>query len=72
MYIITSNCILNVELADVVYVPENNVVRFERAGTYYELKDIPEDAMQQIAMGIAEGKRFIEFDDAKLILEANG
>ena len=70
MYIIASDCILNVELADVVYVPESGVIRFERAGVYYELERAPDNAMQLIAEGVAEGKRYIEFDDAKLVLGA--
>lgn len=67
MYIIASDCILSVELADVIYIPESNILRLERAGTCYELTGIPENAMQQVAMGIAEGKRFIEFDEARLV-----
>ena len=69
MYIFASDCVLNVELSDVVYVPESNILRFERAGCCYELTNIPEDAMQRIAMGIAEGKRYIEFEDATLVKE---
>lgn len=67
MHIIASDCILSVDMADAVYVPEDNVLRLERAGTCYELTNIPENAMQQVAVGIAEGKSYIEFDSARLV-----
>lgn len=67
MYIIASDCIVSVELADVVYIPESNILRLERAGTCYDLKNAPDNALQLVAEGIAEGKRFIEFEDAVLV-----
>lgn len=69
MYIIASDVILSVDMCDVIYVPESNIVRFERAGTCYELEGAPDNAMQLIAEGVAEGKRYIEFDEAKLVRE---
>ena len=67
MWIIASDVLLHVDMSDAIYVPESNVLRLERAGTCYELVDIPEDALHQVAMGIAEGKSYIEFDNAKLV-----
>lgn len=67
MWIIASDALLQVDMADAVYVPESNVLRLERAGTCCELTDIPDNALQQIAVAIAEGKSYIEFDDAKLV-----
>lgn len=71
MYIFAADCVLSVDMCDVVYVPESNVLRLERAGTCYELKNVPDNALQLIAEGIAEGKRFIEFENAELIMEDN-
>lgn len=72
MYIIASDCIVSVELADVVYIPESGVLRLERAGTCYDLRGAPDNALQQVAEGIAEGKRFIEFEEAELVLGEEG
>ena len=67
MWIIASDVLLQVDMCDAIYVPESNVLRLERAGTCYELTDIPDDALQQIAVAVAEGKSYIEFDNAKLV-----
>ena len=67
MWIIASDVLLQLDMNDAVYVPESNILRLERAGTCYELTDIPDDALQQTAVAIAEGKSYIEFDNAKLV-----
>ena len=69
MWIIASDVILNVDMADTIYVSESGVLRFERAGVCYELANVPDNAMQQVAVGIAEGKRFIEFEEATIVRE---
>lgn len=71
MYIFATDCILSVDLADVAYIPESGVLRLERSGCCYELKNVPDNALQLIAEGIAEGKRFIDFDEASLVREGD-
>lgn len=68
MYIILSNAVVGISEKDAIYVPESGYVKIEREHTALLLSGVPDNALQLIAEGIAEGKRFIEMD-AELALE---
>lgn len=68
MTIIASNALINVGRADCVYVDNSGYMHIDvGAGTLF-LKNIPDNALQQVAMAIAECKRYIEFEDAELVV----
>lgn len=68
MTLILSNAIVNAANADCIYVDEHSYMHVDvTAGTLF-IKNIPDDAMQQVAMGFAEGKRFVELDGAELVI----
>lgn len=68
MTLILSNAIVNAANADCIYVDEHSYMHVDvTAGTLF-IKNIPDNAMQQVAMGFAEGKRFVELDEAELVI----
>lgn len=68
MIILVSNAVINAGHADCVYVDNSGYMHIDvGAGTLF-LKNIPDNALQQVAMGFAEGKRFIDLDRAELII----
>ena len=68
MIIIVSNAVINAGRSDCVYVDNNGYMHVDvTAGTLF-IKNIPDDVMQQVAMGFAEGKRFVELDGAELVI----
>lgn len=72
MTLILSNAIVNAANADCIYVDEHSYMHVDvTAGTLF-IKNIPDNAMQQVAMGFAEGKRFVELDGAELVVNNTG
>ena len=67
MIILVSNAVINAANADCIFVDEHSFMHVDvTAGTLF-IKNIPDDALQQVAMGFAEGKRFVELDGAELV-----
>lgn len=62
MYIILSNAVVGISEKDAIYVPESGCVKIEREQTALLLVNVPDNALQLIAEGVADGKRFIEMD----------
>lgn len=72
MTLILSNAVVNAANADCIYVDEHDFMHVDvTAGTLF-IKNIPDNALQQVAMGFAEGKRFIELDGAELVVNSIG
>lgn len=68
MTLLLSNAIVNVDHADCIYVDNSGYLHIDvSAGTLF-IKNIPDNAMQQIAVALTENKRFIEFEDAALVI----
>lgn len=51
-----------------IYISEGLLV-VESDTTARYVKNVPENAVQQIAVGLAEGKNYIEFEDSELVME---
>lgn len=68
MRLILSNAIINLDRIVSIYV-EDGTLRLERDDAAYIIGNIPENALQQIAIAYAQGKTFLEFDTAILSLE---
>lgn len=61
MVLITDNAVLNLSEAGAIYTSDDKLyVDFVNGA--YQVRNIPGNAMQQIAMGFAEKKEYIEFD----------
>lgn len=68
MIILVSNAVINAGRSDCIYVDNSGYMHIDvGAGTLF-LKNIPDNALQQVAMGFAEGKRFIDLDGAELVI----
>ena len=67
MYIIVSNSVVSIANANAIYVTDG-MLKIETETSAIALSNIPENALQQVAEGVAEGKRFIEMEDAVLEL----
>lgn len=68
MRLILANAIINLDRIVSIYV-ENDTLRLERDDAAYIIRNIPENALQQIAIAYAQGKTFLEFDTALLSME---
>lgn len=68
MRLILSNAIINLDRIVSIYV-EDGTLRLERDDAAYIIRNIPGDALAQIAIAYAQGKTFLEFDTAILNLE---
>ena len=66
MFIIASNVIINVDNIEAIYV-QNEKLCCETGHGVYELKDIPDNTLQQVAGALAEGKKYLELEDAKQV-----
>ena len=67
MTIIASDCIINMEQVQLIHI-ENEDVVFDVIDGAIRLTNCPENALPQIAMAIAQGKEFLEMEDAKLVV----
>ena len=67
MYILVSNSVISIANANAIYVTDG-LLKIETETSAMAISNIPENALQQVAEGVAEGKRFIEMEDATLEL----
>ena len=65
--ILTSNAVVYTVGANAIYVEDDELLVDTPTGVMH-IRNIPGDALQQIAMAEAEGKRFVEFEDAVLLV----
>jgi len=68
MIILVSNAVIGCNNMDCIYVDKNGYLHVETGAGVLFVKNIPDNALQQVAMGFAEGKRFVELDDAELVI----
>ena len=66
--ILTSNAVVYTTCANAIYVDDDGDLCVDTPTGIMYVTDIPENALQQIAAAEADGKRFVEFEDAKLML----
>lgn len=69
MKLILANAIINMDRIVATYVETDGTLRLERDDAAYIIRNIPGDALAQIAIAYAQGKTFLEFDKATLSLE---
>lgn len=69
MFIIASDIIINMDNVSAVFVNDKGHLQFEVPNGAFTLGDIPDDALQQIAVAVAERKPFLEMEDAKIVVE---
>ena len=67
MYILVSNSVVSIANANAIYVTDG-LLKIETETSAMVISNIPENALQQVAEGVAEGKRYIEMEDATLEL----
>lgn len=67
MVIITSDCIINMAQVQLTYIEEGHLL-FETTDGLIRLTNYPDNALQQIAIALAQGKEFLEMEDAKLVV----
>lgn len=61
MKILFEDCIVNTENYGNIYM-DGNSLNFDICGQANVIHGVPADALQQIAVGIAEGKSYIEME----------
>ena len=61
MKLILSNIIINLDRVSAIYA-EGGYLKLDVGESCYMITDIPDDALQQIAVAMAEGKPFLEME----------
>lgn len=69
MFIIASDIIINVDNVSGIFINDKGHLQCDVDGGAYILKNIPDNALQQVAMAAADGKRFLEMEDASITVE---
>ena len=68
IFILTSNAVVYSNCANAIYVDDFGCLCVDTPTGVMIIKNIPDNALQQIAMAEAEGKRYVEFEDAILLI----
>lgn len=66
--IVGPNALLHTEIAEAIYMADENTLVLEFPDCVRTVQYAPADALAQIAMAEAEGKPVIEFEDANLYM----
>lgn len=69
MTLILSNALINTIHFSCIYMSDGNLV-LEGSNTVV-ITNVPSDVLPKIAVAVAEGKEFLELEDAELMLEDN-
>ena len=69
--IVGSKALLHTEIAEAIYVDDNNDLILEYPDCTRVVQNPPSNALAQIAMAEAENKPVVEFENANLYMEAN-
>ena len=69
MFIIASDIIINMDNVNTVFINDNGHLQLEVPNGAFTLGNIPDNALQQIAVAVAEHKPFLEMEDAKIVME---
>lgn len=69
MFIIASDIIINMDNVSAVFVNSKQHLQFEVPNGAFTLGNIPENALQQVAVAAAENKTYLEMDDAAIVVE---
>ena len=66
MFLIASDVVINIDNVEIIHVKKGQLCCEVNSGTY-TLENIPANALQQVAGALAEGKQYLELEDAKLV-----
>lgn len=69
MFVIASDIVINTDNVSAIFVNDNGHLQFEVTGGALTLGNIPDNALQQVAVAVAEHKAFLEFEDAHIVEE---
>ncbi len=69
MTLILSNALVSTIHFGCIYMSDGNLV-LEGSNTV-AITNVPSDALAKIAVAVAEGKEFLEFENAELMLEGD-
>lgn len=61
MKLILSNIIINLDRVSAIYI-EGGYLKLDVGDSCYMVADVPNNALQQIAVAMAEGKSFLEME----------
>ena len=68
MTLILSNALENTDHFHSIYMDDDNLVLEGPGTTIVTITDVPSDALAKIAVAAAEGRSFVEFENAKLVI----
>lgn len=68
MTLILSNALENTDHFHSIYMVDDVLVLEGPGTTIVTVTDVPSDALAKIAVAVAEGRSFVEFENAKLVI----
>lgn len=68
--IIASDIIINLNANSAIFVNDKSHLQVDVPEGAYTLTGAPSNALAQIAVALAEGKTFVEFENAKIVIES--
>jgi hypothetical protein len=69
MFIIASDIVINTDNVSAIFVNDKGHLQFEVPDGALTLGNIPDNALQQVAIAVTEHKPFLEMEDATLVIE---
>lgn len=69
MFIIASDIIINMNAGSAAFINNKGHFQVDVSEGAYTLEGAPSNALAQVAVAIAEGKTFVEFENAKIVVE---
>lgn len=68
MTLILSNALENTDHFHSIYMNGDNLILEGPGTTIVTVIDVPSDALAKLAVAVAEGRSFVEFENAKLMI----
>jgi len=72
MFIIVSNAVVSINNANAIYIPYSGSLKIETETSAMVIANIPDNALQVVAEGVASKRPYVEFEDAVLELQEVG
>lgn len=68
MTLILSNALENTDHFHSIYMDDGNLILEGPGATIVTVTNVPSDVLSKIAVAVAEGKEFLEFENAELMI----
>ena len=71
MFLIASDIVINMDNVSATFINDDGHLQLEVSNGAFTLGNIPDNALQQIAVAVAECKPFLEMENARIVEETS-